>query len=308
MRNRRAFPTRSPSPGASDSTPLPECARSSAGLPTSSWGDGPPSSKQELESLAVRHPSQLRMNTLLATSYFFLNTRVAPFDDVRVRRAVNNAFDREAFARLLGRGVAPTCQILPPNLPGYRPTCLYASGGVAGLDRARRLVRSAGAAGTQVTVWAISPIADQGRYMVSVLVSLGFRARLKTVDDPGAYFTMVADSRVRAQVGFGAWQADVPSAAGFIPGVLSCAALGQSNLSQFCDRAIDRQIARAVTAQAQDPAAATTLWQQVEQSLLAQAPIVPAYNRRNVEFVSKRVGNYQYNPQWGVVLDQLWVK
>jgi hypothetical protein len=31
-------------------------------------------------------------------------------------------------------------------------------------------------------------------------------------------------------------------------------------------------------------------------------------NRRNVDFVSKRVGNHQYNPQWGVLLDQLWVK
>ena len=58
----------------------------------------------------------------------------------------------------------------------------------------------------------------------------------------------------------------------------------------------------------QDPAAATSLWQQVEQSLLVQAPVVPAYNRSAVDFVSKRVGNYQFNPQWGVLLDQLWVK
>ena len=50
------------------------------------------------------------------------------------------------------------------------------------------------------------------------------------------------------------------------------------------------------------------VWQEVEKSLLAQAPTVPAYNRSNVDFVSKRVGNYQYNPQWGVLLDQLWVK
>ena len=55
-----------------------------------------------------------------------------PFDDVRVRRAVNTAFDREAFARLLGGAVAPTCQILPLNFPGYRPTCPYVLGGVAG--------------------------------------------------------------------------------------------------------------------------------------------------------------------------------
>jgi ABC-type transport system substrate-binding protein len=48
-----------------------------------------------------------------------------------------------------------------------------------------------------------------------------------------------------------------------------------------------------------------TLWQQVEQSPLAQAPVVPAYNRSNVDFASKRVGNFQYNQHWGVLLDQL---
>ena len=58
----------------------------------------------------------------------------------------------------------------------------------------------------------------------------------------------------------------------------------------------------------QDPPAATLLWREVERDLLAQAPIVPIVNRRNVDFLSKRVGNYQYNPQWGPLLSQLWVK
>ncbi len=36
--------------------------------------------------------------------------------------------------------------------------------------------------------------------------------------------------------------------------------------------------------------------------------VVDAQNPLNVDFVSRRVGNYQHNPQWGVLLDQLWVK
>jgi hypothetical protein len=31
-------------------------------------------------------------------------------------------------------------------------------------------------------------------------------------------------------------------------------------------------------------------------------------NLMTVVFVSKRVGNYQFHPQWGLLLDQLWVK
>ena len=276
-----------------------------------------PLSKSELDVLAVRYPNQLHVSTQFSTNYFFLNTRVPPFDDVRVRRAVNVAFDREAFTRLLGRAFAPTCQILPPNFPGYRPTCPYVSGGVTGLDRARRLVRSSGTAGARVRVWVPSPLAEQGRYMVSVLDSLGYRARLETVRPGpgfGAYFSKVTDSRVGAQTGWSGWVAVYPSAVAFLVPLFSCAAFTPAsaerttNVSEFCDRSIDAQINRAATAQVQDPAAATVLWQQVEQSLLAQAPVVPTINRRNVDFVSERVGNYQYNPQWGVLLDQLWVK
>ena len=31
-------------------------------------------------------------------------------------------------------------------------------------------------------------------------------------------------------------------------------------------------------------------------------------NERHVTLVSRRVRTYQYNPQWGVLLDQLWVR
>ena len=65
---------------------------------------------------------------------------------------------------------------------------------------------------------------------------------------------------------------------------------------------------RASSLQTPDPPAATLLWQEVERELLAQAPVVPTDNRLGVYFVSERVGNYQYHPQWGPLLSQLWVK
>jgi hypothetical protein len=36
--------------------------------------------------------------------------------------------------------------------------------------------------------------------------------------------------------------------------------------------------------------------------------MVVMYNPNNLDFVSKRVGNYEYNPQWGLLADQAWVK
>jgi peptide/nickel transport system substrate-binding protein len=83
--------------------------------------DGPPAGS--LPMLQTRFASQLHVHPATSTDVLILNTRVAPFNDVRVRRAINYAIDRGEVARLLGGYSQPTCQMLPPYLPGYRRYC-----------------------------------------------------------------------------------------------------------------------------------------------------------------------------------------
>jgi len=175
-------------------------------------------------------------------------------------------------------------------------------------------VLQSGRSGMKVLVWIDLPsLAVQGRYMVSVLDAIGFRASLH-VAAPTAYFPTVDDSRHRVQVGIDAWQSDFPSLAGFLAPLFLCSSFVPGSAAQtvdpseLCDPALDREINRAIATQAVDPPAANALWQQTERTILATAPIVPIYNPRNIDLVSKRVGDYQYNPQWGVLLDQLWVR
>lgn len=272
-----------------------------------------PGKKGELERLARRHPARLHSNTARFTSYFFLDTRAPPFDDLRVRRALNDAFDRQTFSRLLGRGYAPTCQIFPPNFPGYKRTCPYLAGGARGLEVARRAIRSSGTAGSRVTVWVPSSAVRQGPYMVSLLNTLGYRARLKVVATD-SYFPAVLDARARVQIGYIGWASMYPSAVDFIRPMFSCAGFEPAsptekrNPSQFCVPSLDAQMDAAAKLQAADPPAAVALWQRVERRILAHAPVVPTTNPRNLDFTARRVGNYQYHPQWGVLLGQLWVK
>jgi YVTN family beta-propeller protein len=269
-------------------------------------------SKSALTGLATRYPSQVRTNVQALTAFFFLNTRVPPFDDVRARLAVNYALDRTAFAQYLG-GVAPTCQILPPNAPGFRRTCPYALSGAAGVDRARRLVRASGTFGQKVLVWAPADQVRQARFMTSVLRSIGYKAQPHLLPASLQYFTRINDTRTRAQMGFNAWQADFPSEAGFLGALFKCSDFVPGKPDQtadpsfFCDRAVDRLMDRAVAVALVNPPAGHRLWQQAERKILADAPVVPTFNRENVDFIAKRVGNYQYNPQWGPLVDQMWV-
>ena len=273
-------------------------------------------SKPQVANLVARYASLLHTTTEAQTITFFLNTRVPPFNDVRVRRAVNLAFDRNAYAQQLGFDAVATCQLLPPNFPSYHPYCPYLPNGVAGLDKARRLVRASGTAGQSVRVWVPAPRAWSGRFMVSVLRSLGYRARLKTVPSVGAgiYFSMVLNTRTRAQTGFNGWVADYPSESGFLTVQYSCKAFAvarpdlTADPSFFCDHRIDRLMARAAAVEAVNPAAAHLLWQEAERQLLAAAPAVPTENTKNIDMVAKRVGNYQFHPQWNALLDQLWLR
>jgi ABC-type transport system substrate-binding protein len=67
-------------------------------------------------------------------------------------------------------------------------------------------------------------------------------------------------------------------------------------------------IQRARQLEPTDPQAANDLWARIDRVVTNLAPYVPIANPRRTEFVSPRVGNYQFNPQCGTLFDQLWVR
>ena len=57
-----------------------------------------------------------------------------------------------------------------------------------------------------------------------------------------------------------------------------------------------------------DRAGANRLWAKLDREITDKALVVPLINGTGADLVSKRVGNYQYNPQYGPLLSQLWVR
>ncbi|MFN2469644.1 MAG: hypothetical protein ABR583_01360 [Gaiellaceae bacterium] len=164
----------------------------------------------------------------------------------------------------------------------------------------------------KITVWSWADKPWPGPYAVNLLRSLGYRTSMKS----GAgfeYFERAFDSRTKAQIGTWEWISDYPAASGFFSPILTCASFlpnnpPNSNSSQFCDPRIDRQVERATAEQLTNPAAARERWEQIDRQRVDQAPLMPLVNPKAVDVLSKRVGNYQYSPQLGVLIDQLWVR
>jgi len=270
------------------------------------------------------HRSQLRINPQISTSFVFLNINAPPFNDLRVRQAINLALDRGQTVNGYGGRLTaqPTCQILPPYLPGYRRYCPYtrsptADGRWQGPDlaRARRLVAASGTAGMTITVWNTPTPATavaETQDTVTALRQLGYRASLRLLPD-STYFTYTNDSRNHAQAIDGGWSADYPSADDFI-GKLACNHFVPGNgqattdASEFCNPALDRQIARAAQLQTTDPPAAAALWARLDQQLTNLAIWLPTVTPNETDLISSRTGNYQYNPVWGALIDQLQIR
>jgi YVTN family beta-propeller protein len=284
------------------------------------WMFDPP--VERLQGLLTRYPSRLHSDAPPVTDYLFLNTRVPPFDDAEVRQAVNYAVDRERMVELLGGTLRAraTCQILPPAVPGYRPYCPYTrdqnqagTWSAPHLGRARALIGTSGTRGMRIDVLAYDQFGrvEYGRYVVDLLRRLGYRSSLRVIPELPDYSAYVGNSRNRAQVGPLGWYDAAP--AFFLRDLFGCASFvprspGNSNLSQFCDREIDVLMKEAADTQASDPVRANELWAEVDRALVNQAAAVPLVNQRVVVFVSERVGNYQFHPQWATLFDQLWVE
>ena len=278
-----------------------------------------PWTPSQLSRVDVRYASQLHSDPSWNFQALFLNPRVPPFNKLDVRRAVNLAVDRAAATNAWGgpRFAQITCQMLPPNYPGYSPYCPYTAGPTKSgtwtapdLAKARALVARSGTRGMKVTLWAWSQAEGFNRVAKKVLRSLGYHVAVKPIVGD-RYWGVVGDSRNRAQIGFTGWALGYPDPAPFFD-QFSCRAFlpgNPANLgSGLCDPGIDRQMRQAQAEQLSDPIGSRARWARVDREVTDASPWVPLMFSKNVNFLSKRVGNYQYNPQQFVLVDQLWVR
>jgi peptide/nickel transport system substrate-binding protein len=152
--------------------------------------------------------TQFRVEKPINLYYFWMNTQKAPFDDVKVRQAVNYAVDSAALERIYAGALAASHQILPAGMPGHKTFDLYPHD----MAKAKKLFAEANPSDRNITVWTDneSPNSEAGAYYQDVLSKLGFDAKLKAINADN-YFAIIGNKTTPdLDTGWSDWYEDYP--------------------------------------------------------------------------------------------------
>jgi peptide/nickel transport system substrate-binding protein len=172
------------------------------------WIFDPPPTDRYQQVKEKFEGSQFTAEPTISTYYFWMNQTTEPFNNLKIREAVNYAIDPAALERIYTGQIVGTQQILPPGMPGYKKFELFPHD----LNKAKELVAESGVKDKDVTVWtdSESPNNDAGTYYQSVLKEIGINAELKILN-PDNYFTVIGNtSTPNLDTGFADWFQDYP--------------------------------------------------------------------------------------------------
>ena len=289
------------------------------------WGFDPIPADR-LNEIGTKFASQVHINPLTAMWYLPMNVNLAPFNNVKARQAVNYAIDRGAMVKIFGgtQLAAPVCSFLPPNFPGHVDYCGYTKGATPAkpakawaspdLELAKKLVKESGTAGQVVGIVVSDDDVNKqmGVYLQSVLNSIGYKATVKPISG-NIQFTYIQNSKNKVQISVTQWYQDYPAASDFLDVLLGCASFTPNsdssiNMAGYCNKALDAKMAKAKALGATDAVAANKLWGQIDQEVMADAPVAVAFTPKQLDFISSGTKNYLFSLQYKMFVSQMIVK
>jgi peptide/nickel transport system substrate-binding protein len=273
-----------------------------------------------LNEVGTRYPNRLDISPLAAMHYLPMNTRIAPFDNIKARQAVNLAVDRAAAVKLLGgpKLATVTCQIIPPSIGGHQDYCPWTRNPAShwsgpDIGRARALVKESGTAGQKVTLVAPDTAIGRaiGSYLRSVLNDLGYEASVKVLAQ-SVQLTYIQNTKNNVQISFTDWYQDYPVASDFLDILFSCSSFhpgsdASINIAGVCDPVLEKQMNHAMETSVSSPAAANEIWAAADRRVVDQAYVAPLYNPKHVDFLSSRVGNFVFSAETYFVPALAWI-
>jgi peptide/nickel transport system substrate-binding protein len=261
------------------------------------WMQNPVPAARYTEVKEKFEGSQFEVRETISTYYFWMKTDRAPFNDPKVREAVNYAVDPAALERIYSGQIKGTQQILPPGLPGYSKFELYPHN----LAKAKELIKEANPSDMDITVWTDteSPNNEAGEYYEGVLKELGFNTTLKIINADN-YFTVIGNqSTANLDTGWSDWFQDYPHPNDFFQPLLAGESILQTNNGNFANfnnpkfnKEITKLRAEQLGPEQEEAYAA------MDEEIMKEAPWAPYGTRTLDTFVASNINleNIIYSP------------
>ena len=242
--------------------------------------------------------------TNLSTNYLAMDVSKPPFNNHKVRQAMNYAIDKERIARLQVASVTlgkPTPTVYPPGMLGYDP---HLKGYEHNPDMARRLLHEAGYPnGFSVDYAVLTPPiqgALQAPSVVADLAAVGITAKIHEFTST-TFNTLVA--KCRYPLYDWNYTVGVPDPSDPIGGMFTTTAA--YNYCHFSDAQVDRLALQGLSTL--DTGKRIAIYRQIERRIVELAPVVFLTYLKTTTLHTRRLHNGLMNGITGAQFDRMWL-
>ena len=236
----------------------------------------------------------------LNVGYLAYNTTQAPFDNVKVRKALNMAINKESILAAVYQGAGKIAKNpLPPTIWSYNEKTVDDKYDPEG---AKKLLTEAGVKDLKMKVWAMPvqrPYNPNARRMAE-LIQADFAkvgVTVEIVSYEWAEYLKISKEKNRDGAVLLGWTGDNGDPDNFLAVLLGCASVGNSNLAQWCYKPFD-DLARKATF-VSDKTERTKLYEQAQVIFKEQAPWATIAHSVRFQPLAKSVKNFKIDPFGG---------
>ncbi|OCL27555.1 peptide ABC transporter substrate-binding protein [Orenia metallireducens] len=242
----------------------------------------------------------------LVTYYFGFNTQKAPFNNKKVRQALNYAVNKNIIAEVVKNGTVKAAHgILPPGMPGYNPNL---EGYPYNIEKAKELLAEAGypdgLPGTYELAYNTSKAHQNVAEAVQAnLKQIGVNVELINMDW-GTYIDKVDNGGT--EIFRLSWGADYPDPDNFLYVLFHSKNAGPGGNGAFYKNPeVDRMLDKARSMESGKDRIA--LYQKIEKQIVEDAPWIPIYYYTTIALVKPFVNNYHLTGQNPLPLTNVWL-